>query len=167
MRLDKVKRPAGVFSFEFHAVDENSHGVWLFAPVGSTWVAPHDHGALRIDVVTLIKPGRWFATWWVDDPNDRRVEIDLCLPPERTKDGWTYVDLELDVFRHEPDFVEVHDRDEFEAARRNGWITPPDARMAETTAAEMQRVLERRMEPWGDEGWRRLIDAKTSAESRV
>jgi len=162
MRLDKVKRPAGVSSFEFDALDEDSHGVWLFAPIGTPWVAPHDRGALPVDVVMLIEPGRWFLTWWVDDPHDRRVEIDICLPPERTRDGWTCVDLELDVLRHEPNSVEVHDRDEFQTAWRNGWIAPADARMAETTAAEMQRVLERRMEPWGDEGWHRLIAAKAS-----
>jgi hypothetical protein len=49
MRLDKVKRPARVSSFEFHALDEDSHGVWLFAPVGSTWVTPDDNGALPIE----------------------------------------------------------------------------------------------------------------------
>jgi hypothetical protein len=137
------------------------------SPLGSTWVAPHDHGALAFDVAALVKPGRWSATWGVDDPRDRRVEIDICLPPERTEDGWTYVDLELDVRRHEPDLVEVHDRDEFGAACRDGWITPRDAGMAETTAAQMQSVLELRTEPWGDEGWRRLIDAKASAGSRA
>jgi hypothetical protein len=159
VRLDKVKHPAGVFSFELHALDEDSHGVWLLAPVGSPWVAPQDAGALSFDVVALIKPGRWFATWWVDDPHDRRVEIDISLPPDRTEDGWSCVDLELDVFRHEPDFVEVRDRDEFDVACRNQWITPQDAAMAEATAAEMQRVLEQRVEPWGDQGWRRLTDA--------
>jgi hypothetical protein len=145
-------------------VHDDRHGVWLFAPVGSAWVAPHDHGSLPVDVLVLITPGRWYATWWIDDPHDRRIEIDVCLPPERTADAWSYVDLELDVVRHEPDFIEVHDRDEFDTACRNAWITPSDARFAEATATTMRRVLERRTDPWGDEGWRRLADAKARRE---
>lgn len=165
MRLDKVKRPAGVFSFRFRFLEQDGYGIWLYAPVGAAWVAPHDRGAMPVDVVALVKPGRSFVTWWVDDPAGRRVDIDICLPPEKTADGWTYIDLELDVSRREPDVVVVHDHDEFEAACRNGWITPPDAATAKTTAVEMQEVLQRRIEPWGDEGWRRLIDAKTSTPS--
>lgn len=59
--------------------------------------------------MTLMTPGRCFVTW-VDDANDPRVDIDICLPPEKNEHAWTYVELELDVFRHEPDVVEVKDR---------------------------------------------------------
>jgi hypothetical protein len=153
-----------VFSFCLRPLDEDSHGVWLFAPVGSTWVTPDDRGTLPVDAVILMTPGECFTTWWVDDPRDRRIEIDICLPPERTRDGWMYTDLELDVFRHEPELIEVKDREEFEAACRNGWITATDAALAETTTVEMQRALERRVEPWGDEGWRRLSEAQRPGE---
>lgn len=160
MLVEKVKRPAGVFSFEFADVDEDSYGSWLFAPTGSKWVAPHDHGSLPVDVLMLLNPELWYASWWVDDPADRRVEIDVCPPPERTARGWSYVDLELDVVRHEPDRVTLDDSDEFEAACRSRWITPADAEIAARTAAEMKTVLESRVAPWSDEGWRRLAHAK-------
>lgn len=160
MRLDKVKRPVGTSSFWFQGLDEDSDGVWLFAPVGSRWVTPHDSGTLPVDVVTLITPGRWFVSWWVDDAHDRRIEIDICLPPKETDDGWSYVDLELDVVQHELELVVVEDRDEFEVACGRGWITPAHAAIAQTTAAEMKTALEQRLEPWGDEGWRRVAEAK-------
>ena len=160
VRLDKLKRPSGVFSFEFRPFEHDTHGVWLFAPVGSSWTAPHDEGTLPVDVMTLITPGRFFVTWWVDDANDPRIEIDICLPPEKEEHAWTYVDLELDIFRHEPDVVEVKDREDFEAACRSGWITARDAEIAKTTTVEMGEALERRVEPWGDDGWRRLADAR-------
>ena len=166
MRVDKVKRPAGTFSFEFARLHGDRHGMWLFAPVGSTWVAPHDRGILPVDVLVLVKAGRSCATWWIDDARDRRVEVDVCLPPERTEDGWSYVDLELDVVRHEPDVIEIRDRDEFVTACRDGRITPSDADVAEATAAAMRTILERRTDPWGDEGWERLAVAKTSRQGQ-
>jgi hypothetical protein len=159
VRLDKLKRPGGVFSFEFRPLGEDTCGVWLFAPVGSSWTAPHDQGTLPFDVMTLITPGRCFVTWWVDDANDPRIEIDICLPPEKKGQAWAYVDLELDVFRHEPDAVEVKDREEFDVACGSGWITARDAEIAKTTMTEMRTALERRVEPWGDDGWRRLAHA--------
>lgn len=63
--------------------------------------------------------------------------------------------------------MEVKDRDEFEAACRSGWIAAGDAAIAETTMAEMRETLERRLEPWGDEGWHRLTDAKRQLEDPV
>jgi hypothetical protein len=46
-------------------------------------------------------PHQSWVLWWVADPADRRIEIDVYSPPERTSDGWRYVDLELDSVRHE------------------------------------------------------------------
>ena len=156
MKLHKIKRPGGIFSFDVEPLAHDEFGVWLHAPVGSAWEAPHDAGVLAFDVVLLLSPVRYWVAWWVDDPADRRLEIDVCLRPQRVHGGWSYVDLELDPVRHESGIVEIEDRDEFDLARQSGWIAARDAEVAEATAITMQAALREREEPLGDEGWRRL-----------
>src|SRR5262245_59662969 len=137
-------------------------GFWerLFGPMGSPWNAPHDEGTLPFDVVMLVHPQRWAVTWWNDAAN-RYVGVDVCLPPVRTDDGWSYVDLELDVIRHSSGVVEIEDEDEFEAACTVGWIASPDAEVALATATAMADRLRAHEEPWGDEGWQRLDAARS------
>jgi len=156
VKLLKVKRPAGVFSFEVQQLVSDSEGEWHYAAVGSEWDVPHRAGRLLFDVVVLVRPGEWAVTWWVDEPGDRRVEVDVCLPPERTPDGWSFVDLELDVVRHESGGVEIQDEEEFEVARRAGLITAHDSEVALATVRVMADKLRTREEPWGDSGWNKL-----------
>src|SRR5262245_16814473 len=130
--------------------------MWFYAQRGSRWEAPHAIGGLPCDCLFLLSAGRFWVAVWVDDPADRRLEIDVCLPPEREHDGWTYVDLELDPIRHESGIIQIEDYDEVDAVRRNGWITPENARIALETASAMEASLRKREEPLGDEGWMRL-----------
>jgi predicted RNA-binding protein associated with RNAse of E/G family len=108
------------------------------------------------DAILLLRPGQWWVGWWIDDPADRRVVIDICVPPIEQGDGWSYLDLELDVVRHQDGTVEVEDRDEFQTACADGWITPEEAVMALDTSTHMERVLATADEPFGEVGWRRL-----------
>lgn len=156
LKLRKIKRPAGVGYFDVLYLTEDEFGVWLYGPAGSTWEAPHDRGKLPFDFVALVNPNNWWVAWWVDDPKDKRLEIDVCLPPQREDDGWSYVDLELDPIRHESGLVEIQDRDEFEDACQRGWITPENAKAANATAEAMEMWLSRRDEPLGQEGWKKL-----------
>lgn len=157
VRLDKVKRPGGVFAFDMTLIAEDAGGVWLYYPTGSSWRAPHDTGTMPFDALIHLATEQPFVTWWVDDPSDRRIEIDVCLPPTPTDAGWSFVDLELDPVRHEhTGIIVVEDRDEFEDACGNGWISPEEAVVATSTAARMEEALSHRLEPWGDAGWRRL-----------
>ncbi|MEH0985094.1 DUF402 domain-containing protein [Micromonospora sp. CPCC 205556] len=101
--------------------------------------------------------GRPWVAWWVDDPADRRLEIDVCLPPESTEAGWRYVDLELDPVLHERDSrVEIEDWDEYEQACRNGWMSADEAELAVSTAEDRAEALRRRDEPWQQRGWQLL-----------
>jgi hypothetical protein len=157
IRLHKVKRPAGVFWHDLRPLAEDRDGTWLHGPVGARWGAPHDSGVLPVPVVVLLAPDRPWVAWWVDDPDDRRLEIDVCLPPERTADGWRYVDLELDPVLHESDArVEIEDRDEYDEARSRGWMSPADADLALRTAEDRAEALRRRVEPWQARGWQLL-----------
>jgi hypothetical protein len=164
VRLDKVKRPAGVFAFDMHSEAEDAAGVWLYYPAGSSWRAPHDMGTMPFDALLLLTRDRPFVTRWVDDASDRRIEIDICLPPLATDTGWSFVDLELDPVRHElTGAIEVEDADEFHDACRHGWISEDEATIARAAAADMEGALARRTEPWGDAGWRRLDRIRTRA----
>lgn len=160
VKLRKVKRPGGIFSFDARFLAEDARGEWLYLPTGSTWEAQHDAGTLPFDVLVLIRPSEWFVSWWVDDQMDRRVELDICLPPERTDDGWSFVDLELDCVRHHTGVVSIDDRVEFEAACRAGSIAEAEAERALTTVTTMAEKLRNFDEPWGEAGWRRLAEAQ-------
>jgi hypothetical protein len=161
VKLLKVKRPAGTFAYEVQPLTSDGFGQWLYAPIGSAWDAPHDAGTLSFDVVVLVRPRQWGVSWWIDEPPDRSVAVDVCLPPERRADGWSFVDLELDAVRHASGIVEIQDNDEFEAARRDGWISAADAKVALATATAMADVLRNHEEPWGEVGWQRLVAARS------
>ena len=165
LKLLKVKRPGGVFSFEVQPLARDGFGEWLYAPTGSNWEAPSDAGTLSFDIVVLVRPREWAVSWWIDEPADRSVAVDICLPPERTAEGWSFVDLELDPVRHASGVVEIQDNDEFEEACRNGWIAAEDAEMAVVTATVMAEALRDHVEPWEDVGWQRLDAAKTRGGS--
>jgi hypothetical protein len=156
LKLRKIKRPAGIHVFDVESIVEDNFGVWLYIPRGSKWEAPHTVGTLRYDFLLLLSSGRLWVAKWVDDPVDRRLEIDICLAPEREDDGWRYIDLELDPIRYENGLISIEDRDEFEIACRNGWITSDEAVVAHETAVAMEAALRKRDEPLGDEGWLRL-----------
>ncbi|MEU4241807.1 methyltransferase domain-containing protein [Actinoplanes sp. NPDC026619] len=152
-----MKRPSGVFTFDLRLLAEDRDGTWLWGPVGSPWHAPHDSGSLPVPVVIWLAAGRPWAAWWVGDPADRRLEIDICLPPEPVEGGWRYVDLELDPVLHVDDGrVEIEDWDEWEESRRDGWMSAADAELARVTAERCAEVLRRRDEPWLERGWQLL-----------
>lgn len=157
VRLDKRKRPGGVHRFQLRPVRQDRDGVWLAGPIGSPWTAPHDTGTLPVPVVVLLAPDRPWAAWWVGDPHDPRLEIDVCLPPAPHHAGWRYTDLELDPVRHErDDRVEIEDWDEYEEAVHHGWMTGTDAALARRTAEDRADALRRGDEPWQQDGWRLL-----------
>jgi hypothetical protein len=157
VRLCKIKRPGGVFWFDLRHVLGDSDGTWLRGSVGSSWGAPHDSGTLAVPVVVLLAPGRPWVAWWVGDPADRRLEIDVCLPPQGTEAGWRYIDLELDPVLHERNSrVEIEDWDEYEQACRNGWMSADDAKLAKSTAEDRAAALRRCDEPWQERGWQML-----------
>jgi predicted RNA-binding protein associated with RNAse of E/G family len=107
--------------------------------------------------VLLLAADRPWVAWWVGDPADQRLEIDVCLPPEVTEEGWRYVDLELDAVLHQRDGrVEIEDWDEYEAACCTAWMSSDDAKLARTTAERCADVLRHGAEPWLSRGWRML-----------
>lgn len=154
MRLDKVKRPGGLWWFDLRVVADDADGTWLIGDPGARWGAPHDTGEVPFPFVVLVAPDRPWATWWVAEPGDPRVEIDVCLPPERTERGWTYVDLELDPVLHvDEGRVEIEDWDEYDDAIRDGHMSVDDAELARATAEDLAGILRAGDAPWLARGW--------------
>ena len=154
IRLHKIKRPGGRYWFDLDQFRQDDDGTWLRGPIGSPWGAPHDSGELPVPVVLLLAEGRPWVAWWVDDPADRRLEIDICLPPERIEGGWRYVDLELDPIRHEHDSrVEIEDWDEYEESLAAGWMSAADGELARTTAEDLAERLRTGAGDWQRRGW--------------
>jgi len=166
VRLVKVKRPGGEYLFDLAQVRDDDEGTWLYGRIGTPWAAPHDRGTWPVAALLLLKTGRPWVAWWVDDPADRRLEIDVCLPPERTSEGWRYVDLELDPVRHEQDVrVEIEDWDEYEDALREGWMSADDGRLAWDVAEDLARRLRSGDQPWAERGWRLLAEQSAGRPS--
>ena len=103
-------------------------------------------------------PTTWFVTWWVDDPDDRRIEIDVSLPPERTERRLDATSTSSSIRSATTTArVEVQDHDEFESR------VPQRLDRARATPRSRARYgatawppAHAREEPWGDEGWHRL-----------
>jgi predicted RNA-binding protein associated with RNAse of E/G family len=114
---------------------------------------------MDVDAVALLGPGHPWVPWWVDRPEGRSVEVDICLPPEAISEGWSFVDLELDVIGDEFGFVRLDDEDEFQAAYDAGWLSADDAELAVAAAKDIELALRRGREPFGATGWARLIQA--------
>lgn len=154
--LRKIKRPQGVHTFEVMSSSEDAFGHWLYLPTGAGWTAPHDHGVLPFDVLVLLAPGSPLVAWWADDPADRRIEIDVCLPPHEVETGWSFTDLELDVVQHADGMLGVEDEDEFAEACLEGHIDQTEAALARAACADAMAMLAARHAPYNQLGWDRL-----------
>jgi predicted RNA-binding protein associated with RNAse of E/G family len=69
------------------------------------------------------------------------VSIDVCTPAELSGDAWTYVDLELDVYRAGDGGIGVFDEDELEEAVAHGLISEEEHGTCLEVAAELAARL--------------------------
>jgi hypothetical protein len=145
------------------AVDQ--WGTWLHVPHGSPWRAPDDAGLVVADRVVLMDPRHAWVPWWIEDPDERRLEIDVCLPPVSLGEDWSFVDLELCVRGDEFGFVGRAGDDDIRAAGDDGRISPEEAELALAAAHQLEVALQRGQEPFGAMGWSRLVQALRRAES--
>jgi hypothetical protein len=146
VRLRKIKGPGGSIG----SISSRSSGAVTGHGCGARSVqhGAHDSGTLSVPVLVLLATGRPWVVWWVGDPADRRLETDVCLPPEGTEGGWRYVDLEVDPVPHERDSrVEIEGWEQYEQACRNGRMSADDAKLAQFNAEDRAESLRCRAEP--------------------
>jgi len=134
-----------------YLLEEDEHGTWLYTPEGSR-VAGRRGGAVAtsyvgipeapgLHVLQLVPAGGawWFGTWAIDQVG-RRTAIDICTPATFEDGEWSYVDLELDVYRRQ-DAVGIFDGDEFDEACQSGMIEADEREVSVSTAAGLDDRL--------------------------
>lgn len=134
-----------------YLLGEDEHGTWLCTPERSmvrgrrrgvsatSFVgAPEEPG---LDVLHLVPADGewWFGTCAVDRVGPRTA-IDICSPLSFTEDEWSYVDLELDLYRRQS-AIGIFDDDEFDEAFNSGLITATERELCLSTASRLDSRL--------------------------
>lgn len=163
----KVKRPTGSGLWGAYHLTDDEYGTWLYVPLGSIYrgtdgrtsgvcqVGQGDRRPMGAACVHLAPRGHWwFASWGLT-----RISIDISCPPALVAGECSYIDLEIDLTGDDR-AVEIWDEDEFDEARRAGWISPVEAEFARAATAEVAELVRCGREPFGRLGWDRLAVAQ-------
>ena len=97
----------------------------------------------------------WFGHWKIFRGH-RTVAIDLCTPATFAGDEWTYVDLELDVYKSDDGTIDVFDEDELEEAVAHGLIAEEERRTCLDVAGKLKARLHIEDPVFNRLGWSRL-----------
>lgn len=162
----KVKRPVGNGLWAAYRLAEDEFGTWLYVPLGSIYrgtdgrtsgvcqVGQGDRRPMGAACVHLVPRGGWyFASWGLT-----QISIDISCPPIFADGECSYVDLEIDLTGRDRD-VRIWDEDEFEDARRGGWISDVEGEAALSATAEVAELIRTGGEPFDRLGWDRLTAA--------
>lgn len=128
----------------------DEHGTWLGARRGNPVRQPDGRvEAQREDGVWLIADEAWWLpAFWFTEETD--LTIDICTPPSLDANTWSFVDLELDVYRRADGTAGIVDEDEFEQLAASGLISPRETRVATEAAQSVLSLVQARAEPLGD-----------------
>lgn len=137
---------------------EDSHGVWLGAPAGSTiQKGTEPPRAAERTFAQLIVPGAWWTAMFNTPPDPVEVYVDITTAPVWPQpDRVEMIDLDLDVVRLADGTVYVDDEDEFIEHRATLGYPPLMADTARGTAARLVMDLESRHPPFDTE-WHRWL----------
>jgi len=100
----------------------------------------------------------WIAAFWFTPATD--LTIDICRPPAREAGTFTFVDLELDLYRNAQGESGIVDEDEFAALSAAQLVPKHDLDAAVTTANHLLALVEQRVEPFGTAGRTKLHQLK-------
>jgi predicted RNA-binding protein associated with RNAse of E/G family len=78
------------------------------------------------------------------------VTIDVSTPPVLEDETWSFLDLELDLFRTPDGRAGIVDQDEFEPLAASGLVSDHEVGTADATARALLPLVQRRSEPFGD-----------------
>lgn len=166
VKIRKIKRPDGVGVWGAYFVADDEHGSWLYTPRGSRYrgtkdgmsslCAAGDPTPPGVSVMHLV-PGDqwWFARWQVDPRGIAVLAIDVCLPPQRVGGDWSYVDLELDLFKSSEGVAGLFDEDDFARAVEAGSISHVESVHASAVAADLKRRVLAHDRLFDEIGWSR------------
>ena len=155
VRISKQKwttatgRCTEAFSWSAHVLGSDQHGTWLGSrrdspvqrPDGPVEPQQHDAVWLAVDDAWYL-PAFWFTA-------ETDLTIDLCTPPTFKDQTWSFVDMELDLFRRPDGQAGVVDQDDWDLLVGSGLISPDAVRTVEQTARSLLILVEHRVEPFG------------------
>ena len=112
----KIKRPVASGTWWAFAVAEDVHGRWLYTPPGSSylgwygdrtteWQVGREDRDNCPPVLQLLPHTGWWTAATGTSPDSVVLRcplicVDVCTPPIRVNDEWTYDDLDLDPILH-------------------------------------------------------------------
>jgi protein associated with RNAse G/E len=137
------------FSWPVETLGTDQHGTWLGSRRGNPVRQPDGRVELqRHDAVWLAVEDVWYlpAFWFTADTD---LTIDVCTPPTLSGETWTFVDLELDLFRRPDGRAGVVDHDEWDLLAGSGLISDDEIRAATETARTLLPLVEDKVEPFG------------------
>ncbi|WP_163510758.1 DUF402 domain-containing protein [Fodinicola acaciae] len=130
------------------------HGTWLGAGPGTILqrgdeppiVLPQAHLCL-----ITAEPHWWTVVF--NAPPEPHVEVycDICTVPSPTTEGFTMIDLDLDVIRRWDGTVEIVDEDEFEEHSAKYGYPPDVISSARTSADELAALIRSGAEPFASD----------------
>lgn len=137
------------FSWSATHLGVDDHGVWLGALRGNPVLQPDGDTDTQVDDAVWLIPaeGWWIAAFWFTETTD--LTIDICQPPRRTADTWSFVDLELDLYRNAEGGAAIVDQDEFAALAAAQLVDESDLSAAEDAADQLLPLVRQRAEPFG------------------
>lgn len=148
------------FSWPVEYLGQDEHGTWLGARSGNPVRQPDGHSveAQEHDAVWLVAEGAWWLpAFWFTDTTD--LTIDICTPVTLDGTVWTFVDLELDLFRSADGRAGIVDQDEFDDLVQAGHLTDSQVASAAQAAQSLLPLVQGKAEPFGDaaQPWLRAL----------
>jgi protein associated with RNAse G/E len=138
------------FSWPVEHLGQDEHGTWLGARRGNPVRQPDGRReeAQENDAVWLVVEGAWFLpAFWFTDSTD--LTIDVCTPPRLDGGVWSFVDLELDLFRSADGRAGIVDQDEFDELALSGHLTDSQVATAIEVAQSLLPLVQTEAEPFG------------------
>ncbi|WP_158068462.1 DUF402 domain-containing protein [Serinicoccus sp. CUA-874] len=155
VRLSKQKwdiarrRCREAFSWPVEILGTDRHGTWLGSRQGTPVHQPDGGVELQQNAaVWLVIERSWsLPAFWFTAETD--LTIDVCTPLTFEDETWSFIDLELDLFRRPDGRAGLVDQDEWDLLAGSGLIVDEAVRAAEETARSLLPLVERQVEPFG------------------
>jgi len=144
-----TKQCTEAFSWAVEVLGSDQYGTWLGSTHGNPVLQPDGRVELQQhDLVWLIAKDAWFlpAFWYTADTD---LTIDVCTPPAFADGTWSFVDMELDLYRRSDGHAGIVDQDEWEVLVGSGLVSDDVVRSVEGTATTLLKLVERKIEPFG------------------
>lgn len=157
---------APCFSWPVVELGLDDHGLWLGSRRGNPVLQPDGRIERQAHDGVWLIPRRqyWIAAFWFTPATD--LTIDICRPPAREADTFTFVDLELDLYRNAQGEAGIVDQDEFAALSAAQLVPPHELDAAITTAKHLLALVKQRIEPFGTSGKIKLQQLQGQAVER-